>query len=209
MFSFLIYLLTDIMSEKIALYARVSTDNQDLTNQVEKLEKYADKQGREYDLYKEKVSSVEERPEFEKLMDTLEDYEYLAITKLDRFGRSLRQMLENIEKVNEKCDGIVVIDDELSIDTRGESTMQQKIMTNFLSLFADVERRMIRQRLEEGYEKAHKEGRVGRPEELSEEDKEELAALYESGRYRWDGLADKYDVSKATISKALKEKGVL
>jgi len=197
------------MTEKIALYARVSTENQDLTNQVEKLEEYAEEEGREYDLYKEKVSSVDERPEFEKVMDRLEDYDYLAITKLDRFGRSLRQMLENIEKVNDKCDGIVVIDDELSIDTRGESTMQQKIMTNFLSLFADVERRMIRQRLEEGYQKAQEEGRVGRPESLSDSEKEELAALYESGRYRWDGLAEKYDVSKATVSKALKEKGAL
>jgi DNA invertase Pin-like site-specific DNA recombinase len=197
------------MSKKIALYARVSTENQDLTNQVEKLEEHAEKEGREYDMYKEKVSSVEERPEFDKLMERLEDYEYLAITKLDRFGRSLRQMLENIEKVNEKCDGIVVIDDELSIDTRGDSTMQQKIMTNFLSLFADVERRMIRQRLEEGYDKAHQEGRVGRPEKLTDDEKEELAALYESGRFRWNGLAEKYDVSKTTISKALKEKGVL
>lgn len=194
---------------KAALYARVSTKNQDLTDQIEKLESWAENEGVEYDLFKEQASSVKERPQFDELMNSLEEYDYVVITKLDRFGRSLRQMLENIEEVNERSGGILVIDDEFSIDTRGEQTMEQKIMTNFLSLFADVERRMIRRRMEQGYEKAKEEGRVGRPEELSEEDKEELAALYESGRYRWKGLQEKFDVSKGTIRKALKEKGAL
>ena len=142
-------------------------------------------------------------------MNSLEEYDFVVITKLDRFGRSLRQMLENIEEVNERSGGIIVIDDEFSIDTRGYQTMEQKIMTNFLSLFADVERRMIRRRMEQGYEKAKEEGRVGRPEELSEEQKEELAALYESGRYRWKGLKEKFDVYKGTIRKELKEKDAL
>jgi len=194
---------------KAALYARVSTKNQDLTDQIEKLKSWAENEGVEYDLFKEQASSVKERPQFEELMNSLEEYDYVVITKLDRFGRSLRQMLENIEEVNERSGGILVIDDEFSIDTRGEQTMEQKIMTNFLSLFADVERRMIRRRMEQGYEKAKEEGRVGRPEELSEEEKEELAALYESGRYRWKGLTEKFDVSKGTIRKALKEKGAL
>lgn len=194
---------------KAALYARVSTKNQDLTDQIDKLESWAEDEGVEYDLFQEQASSVKERPQFEELMNSLEEYDYVVITKLDRFGRSLRQMLENIEEVNERSGGIIVIDDEFSIDTRGEQTMEQKIMTNFLSLFADVERRMIRRRMEQGYEKAKEEGRVGRPEELSEEDKEELAALYESGRYRWKGLTEKFDVSKGTIRKALKEKDAL
>jgi DNA invertase Pin-like site-specific DNA recombinase len=194
---------------KAALYARVSTKNQDLTDQIEKLESWAEDEGVEYELFQEQASSVKERPQFEELMNSLEEYDYVVITKLDRFGRSLRQMLENIEEVNERSGGIIVIDDEFSIDTRGEQTMEQKIMTNFLSLFADVERRMIRRRMEQGYEKAKEEGRVGRPEELSEEEKEELAALYESGRYRWKGLTEKFDVSKGTIRKALKEKDAL
>lgn len=194
---------------KAALYARVSTKNQDLTDQIEKLESWAEDEGVEYDLFQEQASSVKERPQFEELMNSLEEYDFVVITKLDRFGRSLRQMLENIEEVNERSGGIIVIDDEFSIDTRGEQTMEQKIMTNFLSLFADVERRMIRRRMEQGYEKAKEEGRVGRPEELSEEQKEELAALYESGRYRWKGLTEKFDVSKGTIRKALKEKDAL
>mgnify|MGYP000447450608 CR=1 FL=1 len=118
-------------------------------------------------------------------------------------------MLSNIEEVNERSGGIVVIDDRFDIDTREEQTMQQKIMTNFLSLFADVERRMIRQRMEEGYKKAYEEGRVGRPQALSEKDKERLAAMYESGRYTWDGLTKEFGVTRGTISKALKEKGVL
>lgn len=194
---------------KAALYARVSTANQDLEDQVEELESWAEDEGVEYDLYQEKASSVKERAEFEELMDSLEDYDYIVITKLDRFGRSLRQMLSNIEEVNDRSGGIVVIDDQFSIDTRGDETLEQKIIRDFLSLFADVERRMIRRRMEEGYEKAKEEGRVGRPEALSEEEKEKLAAMYESGRYTWEGLKEEFDVSKSVISKALKEKDLL
>jgi len=203
------YLQKDSMSDKIALYARVSTENQDLDNQLTKLKDHAENENQEYDLYKEKASSVKEREQFNALMDNLENYQYVVITKLDRFGRSLRQMLSNIEEVNERSGGILVIDDQFNIDTRGKQTMQQKIMTNFLSLFADVERRMIRRRMEEGYQKAKEEGRVGRPEALSEEEKEKLAAMYESGRYTWKGLTEEFDCSKSVISKALKEKNVL
>lgn len=197
------------MSEKVALYGRVSTKNQDLDNQVDKLERWADKEGVDYDLFAEQVSSVKERGEFDKLMENLEDYDYIAIDKLDRFGRSLRQMLTNIDEVNNRSGGIVVIDDQFSIDTRGEETLEQEIIRKFLSLFAEVERKMIRRRMKEGYDRAREEGRVGRPEALSEEEKKELVALYESGRYTWKGLKEKFGVSKNTISKALKEKGAL
>ena len=197
------------MGEKAGLYARVSTQNQDLKSQVEKLQSWAEDEGVEYELYQEKASSVKERPEFEELMDNLEAFDFIVITKLDRFGRSLRQMLANIEEVNERAGGIVVIDDQFSIDTRGEETLEQKIIRDFLSLFADVERRMIRRRMEEGYQRAQEEGRVGRPEALDEEEKEKLAAMYESGRYTWDGLKEEFGVSKSVISKALKEKDLL
>ncbi|MFB6089038.1 MAG: recombinase family protein [Candidatus Aenigmatarchaeota archaeon] len=195
--------------KKIALYARVSTENQDLSSQVGKLKNFAQKENEEYDLFAEKASSVKERPKFEKLMKNLENYKYVVITKLDRFGRSLRQMLSNIEEVNERSGGIVVIDDQFNIDTRGEETLEQEIIRKFLSLFAEVERKMIRRRMEEGYKKAREENRVGRPEALSENDKEKLAAMYESGRFTWEGMKTEFGVSKATISKALKEKGVL
>lgn len=195
--------------KKVALYARVSTKNQSLDNQVDKLKSWAEDKELDYELFKERVSSVKERPEFNRLMDNLEDYSFVVITKLDRFGRSLRQMLANIDEVNERTEGIVVIDDQFSIDTRGEETLEQNIIRNFLSLFADVERKMIRRRLEEGYRKAQKDGRVGRPEALSEEEKKELVALYESGHYSWEGLKEKFDISKGTISNILKERGVL
>lgn len=197
------------MGEKIALYARVSTENQDLEDQITKLKEFAEKEEENYDLYKEKVSSVKERPQFNKLMENLEDYKYLAITELDRFGRSLRQMLANIEEVNDRCGGIVVIDDEFNIDTREEETLEQELMRKFLTLFADVERKMIRRRMEEGYRRAQEDDRVGRPAALNEDDKKKLAAMYESGRYTWKGLTEEFDVSRQTISKYLKEEGVL
>lgn len=196
---------------RAALYARVSTKNQELEDQIRKLKEWAENEEHEYEVFKETASGSEgsEREEFENLMESLDQFDFVAITKLDRFGRSLRDMLANIEDVNEKCGGIVVIDDQFGIDTRGEETLQQRIMRDFLSLFADVERRMIRRRMKEGYDRALEDGRVGRPEALSEGDKDKLVGMYESGRFTWKGLQEEFDVSRSTLSKALKERGVL
>lgn len=192
---------------KAALYARVSTQNQELKPQTKKLEKYAEQKQKikNYDLYKEKVSSIKERPKFEKILDNLEQYDILIVTKLDRFARSTKDLLQRLEQLEQKNVEFQATDQPINTDDE----LYGEIMLKLLGVFAEWERKMIRRRLKEGYEKARKEGRVGRPEALNEEEKEELAALYETGRYKWSGLADKYNVSKATISKVLKEKNAL
>jgi DNA invertase Pin-like site-specific DNA recombinase len=193
----------------VALYARVSTDNQELQPQVNKLQSWAEDEGVEHTLFSEQASSVKERPEFDDMMERLEEFDYVVVTKLDRLGRSLREMLANIDTINEDSGGLVVIDDDFNIDTRDEQSLEQEIITKFLSLFAEVERRMIRRRMEEGYEKAKEEGRVGRPAALSEDEKSQLVGDYESGKYTWEGLSDKYDVSTTTISNVLQERGII
>lgn len=196
--------------EKVGMYARVSTENQDLENQIQKLEEWVEKEEIEnYDLYREKASTTKQRQKFEELMENLGEYDYIVVTKLDRLGRSLRQMLSNIENINKESGGLVVIDDDFTIDTRDKQSLEQEIITKFLSLFAEIERRMIRRRMEEGYRKAEEEGRVGRPEKVTEDEKSQLVGDYQSGHYTWEGLADKYDCSKATISKILKEREVI
>lgn len=190
---------------KAALYARVSTENQDLERQEQKLVQWAESQGYEYDLYSEKASSIKERPKFEEILTHIEDYDILAVTKLDRFARSIQDFLQRIDEIREKGCEFHTVDQPINTDDE----MYGDLLLNMLALFADFERKMIRRRLEEGYAEAMKDGRVGRPSALSDNDKEKLAAMYESGRYSWNGLKEEFGVSKATISKALKEKGAL
>lgn len=165
------------MSDSAALYARVSTDNQDLKRQEEKLEDWAEENGYNYTLFSEKVSSVKERPKFEQIMSNLEDYDVVAVTKLDRFGRSTRDILGKIEQVEQN--GAEFITTEQPIDTGDE--IIGDILVKLLSVFADFERQMIRQRMEEGYREAVEEGRTGRPSALTEQQQAEAYDRYQDG----------------------------
>jgi hypothetical protein len=76
-------------------YARVSTQGQDLTAQLEAL-----KAAGAEPIYKEKISGVRaDRPQLARLMARLMPGDVVAVTKLDRLGRSTRELLELIERI--------------------------------------------------------------------------------------------------------------
>jgi len=172
------------MPEKAAIYARVSTEEQNLEGQVERLKEWAEKEDYDYDLYSEEVSSVAERPKFNELIENIPDSDYtaLAVTDLDRFGRSTRDILEKIDRLSEQGVGFVCIDQ--GIDTRDDSAMGEimsKVTVTILSAFAEFERKMMLKRQKEGIKKAKEEGRMGRPEKLDEEDVQQVIQWREKG----------------------------
>jgi len=147
------------MSEKAALYARVSTENQDLEKQIEKLTEFAEKNNHEYHMFKEKVSSVKKRPQFNKLMDNLEDYDFVAITKLDRLARTLNDLMNLVNDFQKNGVDLIVIKD--NIDT---TTPQGKLFFHMYGAFIEFERSVIIQRMQSGREYAVKYGsRSGKP----------------------------------------------
>ena len=78
-------------------YARVSTQGQDLTAQLNAL-----KAAGAETVYREKVSGVRaDRPQLAKLMANLKAGDIVTVTKLDRLGRSTRELLELIERIKE------------------------------------------------------------------------------------------------------------
>jgi len=193
------------MSGKVALYARISTKNQDLDNQVEKLKNYAEEKGLDYDLYKEQVSSIKERPKFEKIMENLDQYDKVIVTKIDRFARSIRDFTERINDLELEGVDFEAVDQPINTDDEVYGDFLMKM----LALFAELERKMIRRRMEEGFEKAKRENRVGRPSKLSEKDKDKIELLYTEKSYSWASLANEFDCSRSTIHRALKERGVI
>lgn len=201
------------MSKKAGLYARVSTKNQDLERQKEKLTDWAEKEGYEYDLEAEKITGKnDDREGFQKIMSGVykNDYDIVAVTKIDRFGRSTTNILQNIDKVEEEGASFVTIDQP--IDTREDQGMFAETMKQLLSMFADLERRMIRQRMEGPYREALEEGKVGRPSALSQTQLQDAVEKHEKGwsfteihRYI-EGKYDKdvsYDAIRQNIKKAV------
>ena len=83
-------------------YARVSTDDQDLT-----LQKTALKAAGCRRTFEEKVSGAKRaRPELDRMLEQLRDDDVVVVTRLDRLARSTRDLLDIAEKLNEAGAGL-------------------------------------------------------------------------------------------------------
>ncbi|WP_406873618.1 recombinase family protein [Aminobacter sp. P9b] len=131
-------------------YARVSTTDQDLDTQINKLKA----EGCEV-VRSEKVSgaSREGRGELATVLDFLRPGDELVVTRLDRLGRSTRDVLNLVHECEQKGAHVTVLDPHVT--TRGE--MGHLVLT-VLGMVAQMERRFIKERQREGIEKAQAKG---------------------------------------------------
>lgn len=122
-------------------YARVSTVHQDLESQINALENEGC-----HDIYSEKFTGTKkDRPEFNKLLEKLEEGDTLVVTKLDRFARSMTEGSELIKELIEK--GIKVYILNIGIM---DNTSSSTLIRNIFFSFAQFERDMIIERTQEG-----------------------------------------------------------
>lgn len=147
-------------------YARVSTTDQDLATQLDRLEAEGCSIVRS-----EKVSggSRDGRVELETILQFMRPGDELVVTRLDRLGRSTRDVLNIIHEAEQRQAFVTVLDPHVS--TRGE--MGQLVMT-VLGMVAQMERRFIKERQREGIDRA------------------KLARVYTGGKRR----IDRHDVMR-------------
>jgi len=127
-------------------YARVSTQDQHLTGQLEAL-----KAAGAGTIYREKVSGARaDRPQLAKLMVALKPGDVLIVTKLDRLGRSTRELLDLIERIGKAGASFRSLGDPLW-DT---SSSQGRLLSTLLAAIAEFERDLIRERTGEGRKRA-------------------------------------------------------
>lgn len=143
-------------------YARVSTLAQDLKVQKQQLlEAGVDKEN----IFAEKYTGAKtDRPEFNKLMTTLQEHDELVIPKLDRLARNTREALDVMEELLNKDVTITV----LNLGKVENTPIGRMIYTILLSV-AELERDMIAERMREGKEFAKKNNpnfKDGRPKRL-------------------------------------------
>ena len=180
---------------KLLGYARVSTKDQDLANQIEEIKKYCEYKKHSLELFTEKASASKDREEFNKMMDKIEDYDGIVVTSLDRLGRSVQQLSTIHESFKKNKKTLIIINQ--NIDT---STKEGRLMFNMLSTIAEFERELIRERLAAGKLYSGKYG--GR--KVKELPREAIIKHFEIGAsYEW--LANTFQVSKSTIYRRLKE----
>lgn len=146
-----------------AIYVRVSTQEQatqgfSLNAQQEALENYAKALGYEiHKIYRDEGKSAKDmnRPEMNKMLKDAESGKFSAIFiyKLDRFSRSIKDLILTIDKLKEW--GI----DFVSLQDRIETTSASgKLMFHIIGAFAEFERNIIGDRTKFGMQRKAKEG---------------------------------------------------
>ena len=179
-------------------YARVSTTDQKLDNQIDLLKSAgADK------IFREKYTgTTTQRPEFQKLLNELEANDTLIVTKLDRFARNTTEALELIQKLFKQNIKVNI----LNMGVIDNTPTGQLIFTIF-SAFAQFERDLIVTRTQEGkmYAREHDPNfREGRPRTYSDEQIQLAYELRQQGM-TYKMIARKTGISERTQQRRFKE----
>jgi DNA invertase Pin-like site-specific DNA recombinase len=148
-------------NHKVALYCRVSTNRQTNENQKIRLLQYASDLAYKFDLYEEVESSRKTRPVKQELLMKLRKGEYSSVVvfKLDRFARSSRELILEIQELVDKGIGFISISDNLDF-----SSSMGRLHFQILAAFAEFERSLISERTKEGIERTKAQGTIlGRP----------------------------------------------
>ncbi len=176
-------------------YARVSTDEQTLTSQCQRLSAAGCEK-----LFEEKISgAARNRPKLEKLLDQLRKGDVLVVTRLDRLARSTSELLRIAERITEKNAGLQSLDEPWADTTSPSGRM---IMTVFAGI-AEFERTLILSRTQEGRLAAQARGvAFGRPKKMLPDQQELARDLVRDGK-SISAVARTFNVHPATIYRVL------
>ena len=174
-------------------YARVSTQDQSLSGQLADL-----KAAGATTVYREKVSGVRaDRPQLAKLMAGLRAGDVVVVTKLDRLGRSTRELLDLIERIGKAGASFRSLGDPLW-DT---GSAQGRLLSTLLAAIAEFERELIRERTGDGRKRAMAAGvKFGRKPKLSVFQRLEALKRRAKGETLAE-IARSYAVDISTISR--------
>jgi DNA invertase Pin-like site-specific DNA recombinase len=174
-------------------YARVSTEGQNLSGQLAAL-----KAAGATTIYREKISGVRaNRPQLAKLMAGLGTGDVVVVTKLDRLGRSTRELLDLIDRISKTGASFRSLGDPLW-DT---GSSQGRLLSTMLAAIAEFERELIRERTGEGRKRAMAAGvKFGRKPKLSEYQRQEAVKRRAAGE-TLKSIAKSYAVDISMISR--------
>jgi putative DNA-invertase from lambdoid prophage Rac len=183
---------------KVALYARVSTaDQKSLKSQMDEMRRYA--QGRKWEIItevKEVGSGGKVRPKREELLQMARrrEIDCIIVWKLDRWGRSMTDLVTTLQELREMGVQFVSVRDALDF-----TTTMGRALAGMLAVFAEFERDILRERVRAGLASAKLEGRVGgRPKATTEKQRIEIKKLLHKGISKSE-IARTLNVSRATV----------
>jgi len=176
-------------------YARVSTDKQNDVSQIDGLTQYGCLK-----IFKEKASAKSrERPELDKMLNTLRERDVVIVQRLDRLGRSLKDLIELLDVFKSKNVKFVSLNE--GIDT---TTAMGELAFHLIGAIAQFERRLISERTKIGLTAARARGRKGgRRVKLKAKDVKMAQAMLLDRSVTKTSVAAHFGVSRPTLDKAL------
>ena len=176
-------------------YARVSTRDQDPSLQLDALTKA----GCERTFVERASGAQRDRPELRAALEYMRKGDTLAVWKLDRLARSIRQLIETVEALEERGVGLRSLTESLDTTTPGG-----RLVFHVFGALAEFERAVIRERTTAGLEAARARGRLGgRPAALKPDDLAAARAMLRDPTITVSRIAERLGVAPSTLYRHL------
>ena len=182
-------------------YVRVSTVEQNESRQIEALKKHDIEK-----WYIEKVSGKDtNRPKLQEMLDFVREGDTIYIHDFSRLARSTKDLLDIVEKLNTK--GVSLVSNKENIDS---STPTGKLMLTMIGAIAEFERQNLLERQREGIEIAKREGKFkgGQVKQIENGLFDKVYQEYKAREITKKEMAEKLHISRPTLDKLLKDKGL-
>lgn len=184
-------------------YARVSTLQQDLTEQINQLEAFG---CRKIFAGKHSGNKKENQDKLDEMLNYAREGDTIVVTKIDRLARSMKQCVNILDTLRERNIDFIAL--QQGINTAEKSDPMTIAYMHLLSLFADMERNFIVERTQEGKRLKIAAGNLqakgGRPPKVTSEIRQKIMSDFDK-RLSIAKVAGKYLLSKATIAKLKSE----
>ncbi len=188
---------------RAALYARVSTrDQQTLSMQLKIMKDYA--KNREWEVVfkvEETSSGIKKREKREQILLAAKrrEIDVIVVWKLDRWGRSLVGLINELQDLNALGVGFVSITEALDF-----TTPSGKAMAGMLAVFAQFERDMLSERVKAGIAHARAKGKAhGRPKTAALKENE-IKQMDEDG-FNKSQIARELGISRTSVRRVLNQ----
>ena len=186
------------MTALLVGYARVSTEQQDLTAQRDALAALGITPDRIY-VDHGLTGTDRNRPGLREAMAACRDGDTFVVTKLDRLARSVRDAHEIVDELAQR-------NVKLSIggSVHDPTDPVGKLLFNVLAMVAEFESDLIRARTREGMKIAKAKGRLrGKKPKLSPAQEAHLVKLHDAGEHTTGELAELFSVVRSTVYRAV------
>ena len=172
-------------------YARVSTNDQNLDLQTDALKKVGCEK-----ICHDKISGAKaERPGLTKVLEIARAGDTLVIWRLDRLGRSIKDLIAIAETLKARDIGLKSLEE--GIDT---TTSTGQLMFHLFGALAEFERNLINERSKAGLEAARSRGKLGgRPKALDRNQQHLAVKLYHDRQHSIAEICQLMSISKPTL----------